>query len=263
MWHPPHSNFCHSVERKTSPNVFDKTSKSVGTSSFIEWDDLIDARKGYVKNDAMDLDIIIEVANPYEPTKSALICENNHKSCKDDCVAKFDLTITNVSSLMAVRSPNSAMQKKTWNINVYKHEGHLAVRLDMITFELHNQMMLVKLTTKGDAKSIVQARRICTKYFTTWDELLKPENGSISNNSIKLEVTFVSETTFQNTKNVHQTITSGISVPRFCIEVPGISGLNSISTPEVTIRGVPWKAQVCKQFVTKMVTNSLFALHQA
>lgn len=250
------------VEYKLEPLVIDNTDKcGFGTSSFIEWNDLFNEEKHYVKNDTMELYITIQVSDPNRRDRSALVFEKT--SSEDDCFAKFSLNITNVRNLMAVRSTEFKMQNLPSKLIVHKHKNRLGVRLTMAATELPTRMLLVKLlSTKGDEKFAVQVQGllVSTEKLIEWDELLKPENGFIDNNSIKLEVTIVSHTTFQMVKNFVQSMSAassvGISVPRFRIEIPNIRKLDVVKSPEVTIRGVRWAVFVRKQIVdAKLLLN--------
>ncbi|XP_031634265.1 uncharacterized protein LOC116347701 [Contarinia nasturtii] len=113
--------------------------------------------------------------------------------------------------------------------------------------------ILVKLlSTKDDEKSIVQLEVGGMDKFILWNELLDPANDFVTNKSIKLEVLFIETPTLNFAKNFLQKMSSSTSVPikhmRFTIEFPKISKLQveGFYSPEVMIRGIPWKVQVCK-----------------
>lgn len=86
------------IVRFVEPFVFNNAAKSFGVSSLIEWDILFDVDDGFVKNDTINLEIQIEVADPNEVNKTKLICTNIEKSCNDGCLAKMRLKVENIEN---------------------------------------------------------------------------------------------------------------------------------------------------------------------
>ena len=87
---------------------------------------MIDTKKGYIKNETVNLEISIEVA------ESELTFENIGPGCEADCMRKFRLSVVNIGNLIAVRSPIFIMQKLPWNLTVFKSHSfnNLSVRLE-------------------------------------------------------------------------------------------------------------------------------------
>ena len=93
---------------------------------------MIDTKKGYIKNETVNLEISIEVADPNDENKSELTFENIGPGCEADCMRKFRLSVVNIGNLIAVRSPIFIMQKLPWNLTVFKSHSfnNLSVRLE-------------------------------------------------------------------------------------------------------------------------------------
>lgn len=169
--------------------------------NLIEWCDLFDTTHGYVKEDAIRMEITIEVANPNEVNKSELILENVDKCCNMTGSATFRLTVSNIENLLVVRSPNIGLRNSDWIFDVYKHSGNLLVCLYNINqskeFSCKVQLLAKVLSSKPTVMPIEQ---ICnakikkggacieTERLISWDDLLKSKNGFVNNGSIVIEV---------------------------------------------------------------------------
>lgn len=186
------------LENHTAPFVFNPTSISFGLPAFIQWDDLLNAEHGYVKNDTIRLKIEMTIGNPDYPDRATLQFESQDTSRNRDSLAKFRLTVENVENLMAVHSKTFNLKHLPWGFTVYKEKEYsLGIVLEAKNARWKNpceMTMSVKLlSTKSDIE------KSCTQHFkepaTTeiedvveWDDLLDPEKGFVNDNSITLEV---------------------------------------------------------------------------
>lgn len=183
------------------PYVFDNSDFGYGSHSLIEWQNLFDAEKKFVQNDTINLDISIEAADSDEQRRSKLSFEYIGISCRDGCMSSFRFSITNIKSLMAVRSPQYAKQKLPWDFTVLKNSSSsLYLRLkSKIQDKKAPYKVRVRakvMSSKGEHKTIeVMQDKIFENscdlvYFDvlSWEELFKPENGLVNNNSITMEV---------------------------------------------------------------------------
>lgn len=149
------------VKRNVKPYIYDQdhTAIGFGATSFIKWDDLFDASKGYVKNNTIKLKFYVEVADQNEDAKSNLIFANYEKCCAEGCLVKYRLTITNIEQLIAVRTPKIVFRNITWRLTVCKtHLGYLAVYIQSFAEDTVscNIKMTVKLVSSKNADKSVE-----------------------------------------------------------------------------------------------------------
>lgn len=195
------------VQRHVQPFIFDRSELGFGTGSFIGWNDLINHKNGFVKDDTIKMDITIEVADPSDKTKSELIIENAHVSSSTH---KFRLNVTNIQNLLAVRSQLFSMQKQPWYFTVCRdHSSNLVVRLHSSGELSCRKRMLVRLmSTQKIKKSVHQIKSedvqpggiISTTKLIPLDDLLKPKNQFLKNNTVSIEVEITTESTVSNYK---------------------------------------------------------------
>lgn len=189
------------IEQNITPNVFSDNG-GVGFDTFIRWTDLFDTKKGYVKDDMISLDIEIIAAEAKEPNKSRLGFEQLSKSCEEGCMSTFRLTVTNIRTLMAVKSPQFNLRNIFCHLTLYKYRSKLSINMDMIPKNLLGcsnftvQMTANLISSKGDSnrvqkvqqKNILYPATLAIRQFISWDEMLKIENGFITNDSIIIEI---------------------------------------------------------------------------
>lgn len=188
------------VQRHVQPFIFDRTELGFGTGTFIEWNDLINLKNSFVKDDIIKIDITIKVDDPSDNNKSELLFEMVHNS---NCLSKFQLNVTNIQHLMAVRSPLFEMQHLPWYFTVCKdHSSNLVVRLHSNSVVSCKKRMLVKLVSNQKFKKSVQQIKseniqpggiLATIQFISWDCLLKPQNGFVNNNCVSIVVEIKTE----------------------------------------------------------------------
>lgn len=193
----PFDEHMNAVERRIAPHVFKTTSPWWGTSTWIRWNDLLDTNKKYVKNDAIKLDITIEMSDPNDENKSDVIFENVHKSCEKGCSAIHRMAITNVENLLAVQSPDLMLTDEPIQLEIYKHSAQLFISLQSDGDKTIKKRVTISLISSKSTKSIQQVRT-CenlyeSKVITSWNNLMKPENGFIESNSITLQIDIMDE----------------------------------------------------------------------
>lgn len=193
------------LEGHLRPDVFDRTRlNGIGFLECIPWQDLFDETKCYVKDEAIKLEIKIQAENPNSPMRSGVKFDNLGKSCRDECVIKYRLTIVNIANLMAVRTPRFYLRGLSWNITVGKDNASnsLFALLDFdestkeISCKLAWSIKLTSLNEDIDPIEKTQTELLHSSDYlimddiVSWKEIVKPENGYINNNSIVFDVEF-------------------------------------------------------------------------
>lgn len=234
-----------SVQRHVQPFLFDQTELGFGTGSFIEWNDLFNPKKSFVKDDMIKVDITIEVEDPSDNKKSELVFENVHNNCNH---SKFRLNITNPQNLMAVRSPVFALQKQPWFLTVCKdHSSNLVVRLHSNSEVSCKKRMLVRLVSLHK-RSVQQIKSenvspggiLSTSKFISWDELLKVKNGFFKDNLVSIEVEITSKEFSSNCTSTE------------------IRAINSVIAEEPALR---LKCAICLERIENQEVSSILCGH--
>lgn len=186
-----------SVECHVQPFIFDRMELGFGTGSFIEWNDLFNAKKGFVNDNTIKMDVTIEVDDPSDANKSEMIFKHAH--IHDN---KFRLSVSNVQNLMAVRSPVFTSKKMRWYLTVCKdHSSNLAVRLHSNSDASCKKTILVRVVSTQKNRSIQQVKSanippggiLSTTKLISWETLFKTQNGYVNNNTVLIEVEIHSE----------------------------------------------------------------------
>lgn len=198
------SNF---IEGTTEPYAFNFTESSVGFPSFVGWTELINPANHFIRDDYIQLDVDIEAADPHETNQSILMLGDIHRSCASDCLVKFEISIFNVSNLMAVRSAQFVLRGLLWDFSVYKdHSGQLGVRLGSRMTSDHiscNVRMTTKLIAtdkhvlpveKVETKVVRRLQFLQTDQLIAWNEMLDVGNRFVENDSIRLLIEVISDT---------------------------------------------------------------------
>lgn len=189
------------IDYITSPRVFDNYDKSYGTNNLIQWDRLFDIENGFVKNNTINLDIKIKVADSDDPNKSVLTSQIIESNAEEYHKTLFSFNITNIRKLEAVKTPIFNMQKSPWALQVYKNRSSfLCVYLTSKDFK-NKTALKVKIncrliSSKGDAKTVditeeklfENSNRSLVFRVISWEELLKPINGFVKNKSIIMDL---------------------------------------------------------------------------
>lgn len=196
-------------EYHLEPYVFDRIVSTSGCSS-IRWADLLDASNHYVKDDAIQLEVNIEVADLSDEHKSDVVFDGIDNCCDRGRVGKFRLTVNNVENLMAVRSPLFMLRDVSWYLTVFKHSSHLGLRLDArnssdeIICNVSKSVKIISINEqlqrvqKIEAKQVQRREGLVMERLITWDDLIRQQNGFISDGSISLEIEINAEKRLDN-----------------------------------------------------------------
>lgn len=194
----PFSDGQQAVKHNIPPHIFDRFIDNFGTNTLIQWSDLFNGNNDYVKDDTINLEVKIEAENPNRLNNSILKFE-----CIDCCCqATFQLTVVNVSNLMAVQSLEFIMRGLPWRIMILQNATHLGIRLKLMEHSgnvSYEVIMSVKLVSTKENQPMAQDEKVSTKKMKwpgnlyignmiSWNELFKPENGYVNNDSITLKL---------------------------------------------------------------------------
>lgn len=201
----PFSDDQRVIEHHIIPNVYHRLASSFGIYSLIPWNDLINEDKKYVKDDTIRLEAKIEAEDPTSLSRSIPKFQCIDKSCECGCHATFELTVMNVSNLMAVRSPEFTVRGMPWNIIVFKKFSTLDVCLDLVknfgkvscqvtmSVKLKSSKEDVDPIEKSNAKNVQWSGSMYIYSLVLWEEMLKPQNGFVNENSITLKIEIKSD----------------------------------------------------------------------
>lgn len=215
------------IEGHVEPFVFDCTEFGYG-SWILSWCDLFENTNSYVKNDMIRLKVEINVVDPNEENGSKLVLENTY-ACEEGCSAKYRLTITNPEHLKALRSPKFMWRNTLWYLLVYKdHSGQIGIGLSAnkimkesspkikVSAKIISTKVGVKAVERVGTWKLEQRASLLMKRLVSLDELTKPENGFIQNNSITIEIKLnVDYSEDKGTKRKMETTSSGAKMLKF------------------------------------------------
>lgn len=187
-----------SIEDQCDPYVCNQVQNWIGIPYFIEWCDLLDPIAGYVQNDTIELEIKIKVAQQ----NCNLTLDALDKHCENCTMAKYQLTVTNIDKLIAVRSPEFKLKHSPWTLTVYKSGSddlavHLESMLDEDDVKICDMRASFKLLTfKANTnpietiktQSIENGDILDVNSIISFKDLLKPRSSYIEKNTIKIEV---------------------------------------------------------------------------
>lgn len=192
----PYDGALKLVEYNVEPFVFGRMDRIVGTYSLISWHDLFDANKRFVKDDRITLDIKIVAEDTNKQHRSKLTLDTIEKSCADGCLTMFELKISNINNLMALRSSQFQMGKLPWHLTVWKSKSNLMVSL---TYEEHEQIpyeitMTTTIVSATKEKKTVEKnmsiapRETIETILISWEDLIDVKNRFINGNAIVFNV---------------------------------------------------------------------------
>lgn len=164
-------------------------------NTFIPWEDLFNSSNRFVKDDKITMKVRIIAEDKNDPNRSELDFNSIGKSCDEGCISTFLLKISNVTNLMAVRSPVFRLGNSPFDLTVYKHLSHVGIRLKYNGKETfpHEVVMTATLLSIKQNKTISKTGRINTmlhmqEKLTMWDDLINERNHFINDHSIVIEV---------------------------------------------------------------------------
>lgn len=134
--------------------------------------------------------------------ESLLDFETIDGSCDKGCMAKFHLTVTNIHNLKSVRSPDFKLGRIIWSLIVFRNNSNLGIYLhgnksceiEMIVQLISTQDNQTNSVERQQVQKIQDHGGLYMNDVILWDELLKPENKYVHNNSIEIEVEIKGET---------------------------------------------------------------------
>lgn len=185
------------IVRHLRPFVFSRSNNSNGFTKFIDWYTLLDATKKHKRGDEIRFNIKIETAEPDGKDKSKLVFKQFDKCCEDVGKAKFQLTVKNVQSLIALRTPEFKMRGIPLYFIVFKHMNQLGISLESNGSKVVCQMtMTVNLISSKSANTIVRKICRCIKSHDSlsmeslmpWYALLQMENRFSIGNAITIDI---------------------------------------------------------------------------
>lgn len=220
------------------PRIFDSSSLSYGCEHFIRWDYLFDFERKFIENDKINLEIMIEAENKNDQNRSTLAVTHSNSHCAEGCSASFHLTVANVKKLFALKTDTFMMRNLPWFMQIYKRSNRLFGSLECTSVEKIvscNVKLRVKLVSNNEEQpiEITRSRSYGSSQNTSiliekWDELFKPANGYVNDNSIKIEIKIDAD-------NPGRPIRIGNDVKRMKLECPICTDLlceQAISTSE-------------------------------
>lgn len=125
--------------------------------------------------------------------KSTLKFHVINRSRAEYSPATVRLTIDNVARLMFLETPNFTLGSSTWSVKVFrKNPNHFGISF----MGDRSSKLIIKISVLGITKpirktynqNIKAAESFIINEFTSWNELLKHENGFIRNDSITIEI---------------------------------------------------------------------------
>lgn len=187
------------LDKECSSYVYDSNEGGYGTGSLIEWDELFLKENNYVRNDTINLEIKIEVADPLDEKKSQMKIEKVDQSCKMGCVTTLAFTVANFQNLIAVRSSKFTVHKLDSYLIVYKNDLNqlgVSIHLDSDEMKCKAKLRIKVISSKIEAKTITRSiKDEDDEDFNCFDtnvaslqDLEKPENGFINNDCLSMEV---------------------------------------------------------------------------
>lgn len=188
------------ITHTMDPMVFTNNGTGYGGFALISWTELFNPQNSFVKDDTITLKIKIKTEDPSVERRSKLQIEYIDRSFTCGYLASYRLEISNISSLMAVQSPEFILHSLPWSIITLKTASDfLTVRLnckEILEKVFCKIKMSVKLVSSKNGvepvERMIQDRIRCNQFFNvsllSWDKLLKPENGYVNDDSIELDV---------------------------------------------------------------------------
>lgn len=182
------------IEEPIGPFVFDQMESCLRTTTTIDWDNLLNA----ADDDPVNLELKVDVANPFERNRSQIILSRWSKT-------KIRLMVTNINNLIAVRSSPFMYRKMTFNLVVTKFmskEGfgeHLGVLLHRRQ-RSHSKPLKIRMSAKlltpmGElgieqihTNFLDENNDLKIEELISWKALLDGRNGFVDKNCIIMEV---------------------------------------------------------------------------
>lgn len=157
---------------------------------------------------------------------------------------------------MAVKTPSFIIQNMPWYLTIYKsYSDHLEARLSMNGAQSCTRTILIKLISIQDPKkSIVriEAKRfspfsnLSIEQLMSWRNLMKPENGFVHHDSVKIEVDIVTDYNIQTINNFKE---SNVTAQRKVLRMECVICMESIENQDLSF--VPCGHLFCTPCITR------------
>lgn len=162
---------------------------------------LIDCENGYVANDTCKIEINVR------PTPLLVLTQHEWlqfepipKCCANNLDEKFRMTVNIFNGFIGVCSPDFIASNSNWRISVVKSE--ILIQINLLNTAENNDYAKrpsVSCTLiPFDQNSRALQKKVecftCFKLEIVWDELIKPSNGYVQDNSFVLEFTMITKT---------------------------------------------------------------------
>lgn len=191
----------NAIKRYSLPCVFDKKSSLNG--KWIRCNDLFDVNKDYVQNDTIKMDITIKMTDPNDRNKSELVCKNACSSSEVGRSTLHRLIVKNIGNLLAVRSPEYMLRNVPFYFIVFRDElAHLSVELHLGCESPYTKKLSIILLSQQNTVQQVKTEQFHLPIpIISWDNLLKPKNKFIVDNSIAIDIEFTAEGFIQDNRS--------------------------------------------------------------
>lgn len=177
------------IDFNIPPYVYDRSGRSFGTYEMVYWNNLFDRSKKFVQNDTIKFEVLITAENTLDSNRSASIFRGIDKSC---CQGTYEIIVKNVSKLVAVRSRGFVMCGKPYDLDAFKNDTHLGVRLKLkqrVSLPSNIAMSIELTSTKRAALKVKHFGKPEDVNIVTWKKLINPINGFVTDDTITLKIT--------------------------------------------------------------------------
>lgn len=186
------------------PFVFDANNKVCSSKRFIKWNDLLNVKYGYVRNDSCKFEVEIDAGPIQMITDEWLKFDVIEKCCDKSLTRKFRLTMNNLHESNLVCSPEIHINNSSWRVVVTKDKWLKAILLkvdkatnaldfpiDCITSlksfdENIDSVTMVTKTTNINAR--IEAYMLFELFSMPWTNVIDPLQKFVKNGSFHLEI---------------------------------------------------------------------------
>lgn len=256
------------VENHLPPHVFD--GERAHGIRMLRWNDLMDGAKGYIKDNAINLNIQIKMIEPTEENKSELVFEEIDQITEEFNTqhAKYRFTVINVEHLMAVRSPEIILQNIPWYVTIYKHPmkklfimlESMAGSRDFLCAVNFHAKLTNEVNKLGQIRSekMTRLKRLDVE-LASWNDLIKPENGFIKDDDslvIEFKIYVGKPESIEATPEKRKAVDTGTTsdTKRFkSIQLECVICLNHFDNQKISF--IPCGHMFCSECIEKSIKN--------
>lgn len=181
------------IEGFLRPFVFDYFIREFGRNELMQWDDLLNPSNQYVKNDRIKLKVTVTAEDPHVMYRSFSTIRCIDQRCECGFQAIYEINVTNITKLMAVRSSGIVMRTRPYDIQVFKNGKDFGVCLRQHPCSGYATSHCVNMTielmsTSPNGNLIRRTKSAAEMDIISWRDMLDPTNGYVKNNSITLKI---------------------------------------------------------------------------